>query len=321
MNPIPRIASIIYGVLLGLFPRDFQREFKAEMEGVFAASLEESWKTDMILFARICLFELFDLPANLLIVHLSRLRKGIVMQALTSGTRRITAVLLAALSMGFGWVVIALAYQYARALGQDNYRMGDFVVLLAYIVPIALCGLVLGIVAGVDRRTFLRIGLWTTAGGIFGFLADVPVRMINSRILARIVTQNWIPWPSQWYNWVIYYLCMMAVTGTYGFFSCGGLGLAFGGWKACKRFALFGLLANAFGITLASLISTGANTLSSSSSQVLRTIAFSRFYMSTSPYLNAAVLGFLVGGALGWFFGRADKNDTVAPGDELAVVA
>jgi hypothetical protein len=32
-------VSKIYGMLLGLFPRDFQDEFKQEMENVFTASL------------------------------------------------------------------------------------------------------------------------------------------------------------------------------------------------------------------------------------------------------------------------------------------
>ena len=40
--------SKIYGMLLGLFPRDFQNEFKEEMEDVFTANLEEAAKTSAI---------------------------------------------------------------------------------------------------------------------------------------------------------------------------------------------------------------------------------------------------------------------------------
>ena len=70
----------IYWILLRLFPRDFQYEFREEMEDVFTATLEEAAKTSTILVIRACFFELFDLPVNLLVEHLSNLRKGNVMK-------------------------------------------------------------------------------------------------------------------------------------------------------------------------------------------------------------------------------------------------
>ena len=75
MASIQGIAKI-YGMLLRLFPRDFQNEFREEMEDVFTASLEEAAKTGTTLVVRACFFELFDLPVNLLVEHLSNLRKG-----------------------------------------------------------------------------------------------------------------------------------------------------------------------------------------------------------------------------------------------------
>ena len=75
-------VSKIYGMLLRLFPREFQNEFKEEMEDVFSANLEEVAKTGATLVVRACFFELFDLPANLLVEHLSNLRKGNIMKTL-----------------------------------------------------------------------------------------------------------------------------------------------------------------------------------------------------------------------------------------------
>jgi hypothetical protein len=72
----------IYSLLLRLFPREFQLEFREEMEDVFAASLTEASKTSPTLVVRACLFELFDLPGNLVLEHLSHLRKGNAMKSL-----------------------------------------------------------------------------------------------------------------------------------------------------------------------------------------------------------------------------------------------
>ena len=76
---IQRVAKI-YGMLLCLFPRDFQNEFKQEMVDVFTANLAEAAKTGTTLVVRACFFELLDLPVNLLVEHLSALRKGNIME-------------------------------------------------------------------------------------------------------------------------------------------------------------------------------------------------------------------------------------------------
>ncbi len=78
------------------------------MEDVFTANLEEAAKTGATLVVRACFFELFDLPVNLVVEHLSTLRKGNLMKNISFEVGRSRAVLMAALGMMVGWVLINL---------------------------------------------------------------------------------------------------------------------------------------------------------------------------------------------------------------------
>jgi hypothetical protein len=280
-------AAKIYGMLLYLFPRDFQDEFKEEMEDVFTASLEEAAKTGATLVLRACFFELIDLPVNLLIEHLSALRKENIMKTLPYEFGRSKAVLMAALGMMVGWVLMNVEGQYffhtlARLLPSWEF---DLVQTIVFSLPVILCSMMLGIAAGIGRRAFLRIGLWAAMGGILGHMVAIPVRMFNTPILVRVAT---LP---QWESGLRGMLALLAVMGTYGFCNGAGLGFAFGGWKGCKKFALIGLAANSVGILAGYFISLGVS---------------SRVHMSYAlpSYITWSIMGALAGGILGWFFGK-----------------
>jgi hypothetical protein len=145
MTTLPRGVSKVYGLLLRLFPRDFQNEFREEMEDVFTDSLEEAAKTGATLVVRACFFELLDLPVNLLVEHLSNLRKGNMMKTLSYEVGRSRAVLMAALGMSVGWVLI-------NWLGIRPFDMLPLP-MIVFSLPVILCGLMLGIAAGVDRKS------------------------------------------------------------------------------------------------------------------------------------------------------------------------
>ncbi len=277
-------VSKIYSMLLRLFPRDFQNEFKEEMEDVFTVSLEEASKTGAALVIRACFFELFDLPVNLVVEHLSNLRKGNVMKTISFEVGQSRVVLMAALGMMVGWVLINLEGQYMQIIDR---LLQPWEILLLYLIvyslPVVLCGLMLGIAAGVGRRAFLRIGLWTAAGGMLGYLVTLPVRMANSAILRRFEAL-----PRE-YN-IIFMICLVLVMCIYGLFYGAGLGWAFGSWKACKKFALIGLVANAIGILVGYFITSGLS---------------SRVYLGFEPsYITWSIMGAFAGGILGWFFGN-----------------
>jgi hypothetical protein len=291
MASTQRIAKI-YGMLLHLFPRDFQNEFKQEMEDVFAANLTEAAETGTSLVVRACFFELLDLPVNLLVEHLFALRKGNIMETFSYEFSRSRAVLMAALGMLVGWVFINVEGQYIQTLFRilPSWTL-DLLQTIVYSIPVVLCGLLLGVAAGVGRRAFLRIGIWAAAGGILGHLVTFPIRMFNTAMLARVATHP------QWEVDMVGILALLAVICTYGFFNGAGLGFAFGGWKACKKFALIGLAANAIGILVGYYTSVSMN----------RLVVYLGY--DAPGYITWSIMGVLAGGILGWFLGKEKKPE------------
>ena len=282
----------IYGMLLRLFPRNFQDEFKQEMLDVFSANLAEAAQTGTSRVVRACFFELLDLPFNLLVEHLSAFRKGNSMETFSFEFNHSRAILMAALGMLVGWVLINVEGQFIHTLFQilPSWAL-DLLQTIVYTVPVVLCGLLLGVAAGVGRRAFLRIGVWTAAGGILGHLVTFPIRMFNTAMLAKVIN---LP---QWESELVGLLALLAVLCTYGFFNGAGLGFAFGGWKACKKFALIGLAANAVGILVGYFMATSV------SNKVY-------LYLGLQPsYITWSIMGAMAGGILGWFLGKESRPE------------
>jgi hypothetical protein len=137
-------VSKIYGMLLRLFPRDFQKEFREEMVDVFTANLEEAAKTSTTLVVRVCIFELIDLPVNLIVEHFSNLRKGNFMKTLSYEVGRSRAVLMGALGMGVGWVLNNLFGEYFSYHGLRE-------------LPFTLVGLILFTIPVGVRQNFAKV--------------------------------------------------------------------------------------------------------------------------------------------------------------------
>ncbi len=296
MEALIQGVSKIYGLLLGLFPREFQNEFKEEMEDVFTASLDDASKISATLVVRACIFELFDLPVNLVVEHLSNLRKGSVMKTTSFEVVRARVILMAALGMMAGWILVSWVWR--SNLYQKLNEIHPWLVILLEAIelalPVILCGLMLGIAAGGGSRAFLRIILWTTAAGILGSLVSYLVRIGTSTIL---MNTRYLPTTKT--AWINMFL-VLAVMCTVGVFHGAGLGFAFGGWRTCLKFALIGLVAYAVGSLTGHFISS--------------------FLSSRVPlgndgptYIEYSIVGALAGGILGWFFGkeRQPKADPV----------
>jgi hypothetical protein len=98
-----------------------------------------------------------------------------------------------------------------------------------------------------------------------------------------------------------------------GLFTGAGLGLAAGGWKSCKRFALWGMLA--YGIAWVV-------------GEIIFRVWFSGDWIWSTGYpatagnfvfvISVCILGIIAGGILGWFWGKERANESVRP---LAVTA
>jgi hypothetical protein len=292
-----RGVSKVYSILLRLFPRDFQKEFRKEMVDVFAVNLEEAAKTSTTLVVRACFFELIDLPVNLLVEHLSALRNGNFMKSLSYEVGRSRAVLMGALGMSVGWVLSNMLDNYYYSLGLRGEPF-TLVGMISYTFPVILCGLMLGIAAGVGRRTYLRIVLWTAAGGILGHLASLPIRMFNQRILNTITASKYDS---------TFMLGLVVVMCAYGLFYGAGLGMAFGSWKAGIKLALIGLVANAVGILVG--YSFTSDVVSKwymvTAAPLSNTWSSVRVFLGYNPsYFTWIIMGALVGGILGWFVGN-----------------
>ena len=291
MSALIQGVSKIYGILLRLFPRDFQNEFKEEMEDVFTASLDDASKISATLVVRACIFELFDLPVNLVVEHLSTLRKGNVMKTTSFEVLRARIILMAALGMMAGWVLIKwINIQYFRNLREGIPWKVFLVETIPYTLPVLICGLLLGIAAGVGRHAFLRIGLYTAVGGILTSMVVYPVRMVSSEIWNQT---RYLP--TRETN-LINLLLFLAIMCTIGFFYGAILGFAFGGWKICLKYALIGLVANAGGLLVGYFISS--------------------FLSSRVPlgnygpsYIEYSIMGAIAGGILGWFFGKEKQPE------------
>jgi hypothetical protein len=256
------------------------------MEDVFAANLEEAAKTGATLVVRACLFELLDLPVNLVVEHLSNLRKGNLMKNRSFEVGWFRAVLLAALGLLVGWILTNWVY---RQEFWKNTQLWMFYVVQAiqFTLPVILCGLMLGLAAGVRRRTFLQIVLWTTVGGILGYLVSLPVNYVFTNIYIRTA---YLP---TWVTNLVNLFYTLAVGCIFGFFTGAGLGFAFGGWKNCLKFALAGLVAIAVGSLAGYLI-------------YIYGLVYRVPLRYIGPsYLVVGLQGVLAGGILGWFFGKA----------------
>jgi MFS family permease len=172
----------------------------------------------------------------------------------------------------------------------------DLLQMIVYSLPVVLCGLMLGVAAGVGgRRAFLRIVVWTAAGGILGHLVTFPIRMFNTALVA------WAGTHPQWESVAFGMLPFLAVMCTYGFFNGAGLGFAFGGWQACKKFALIGLAAYSVGSLAGNYISL-----------ITPRLVYLGDYLPAN--ITWSVIGALAGGILGWFFGKEKQ-----PGPDTAI--
>ena len=98
-------------------------------------------------------------------------------------------------------------------------------------------------------------------------------------------------------NDIVGILTLLAVLCTYGFFNGAGLGFAFGGWRACMKFALIGLAANAVGILAGYFTSSAITSM------------LPLNYNQTAYIITWSIMGALSGGILGWFFGKEKRPE------------
>ncbi len=197
MKTIP-ILSLLYSVLLHLYPGRFRDEFGEEMQAVFEHAIAEAASRGVGALVAVCMRELFDLPGVLLKEHARRFRqspKEVVEMSFTAtksdkrekgsgagavlptegpaGWREIVLSL-------FPFVLAGLAFLYAgydsivskaAAYGRTYYALGSGISALLVAFVILFLGLGIGWAKGFPRWAFPYAGMVLLFPLVFGGLA------------------------------------------------------------------------------------------------------------------------------------------------------
>ena len=76
IDPV-RLATSLFGWCTQLFPKEFRRDYRSELQGVFRSRAKDAIQSGGIFaLIAICLNELHDLPGNVLNEYLASFRKA-----------------------------------------------------------------------------------------------------------------------------------------------------------------------------------------------------------------------------------------------------
>ncbi len=302
-----RTSVNIYGGLLRLFPKEFQAEFREEMQSVFAELVEGATRLGAFVLVRVWLFELLDMPVNLAIEHFSQWRKEWSMKDMRHGIRPFRSAEMGALGLLVGGVLMMIGAKYL--VPPDwwyNLRLVNFLNMLRHFILFALAilffGWMMGIGVGAARRTILRV---------IGFMVlGAAVASLFGYAIAEVLKLS--DWINSLTGWREMYLASSLVSFpidliTGAFIGC-GLGFAGGGWKGSKRFILFGMLAYGSASIIWAALILGFYSWSWSTGYPGTALSFIQIIANCAYYIVA-------GGILGWFWGKDKRNELIRLGD------
>jgi hypothetical protein len=322
-------GEAIYQFLLKLFPRQFQEEFAPEMQDAFHDLVVEAYRQGKGSLAQVYFFELIDLPFCLLTEHLAHLRREWSMNRIPHGSRPLRSAEMGALGLLIGSLIYLLITHWLIVLPNwwNNVPLGNALLYLrdmvAWTLANALFGVFLAISVGGSRKVVVRT-----------FLIMGALTFLRELILAVFMIYGpWAVWTNFWSRQTFSFsqlttseLIWMPIEFdglsllSLGIFTGLGLGLTIGGWRVCLKFVLLSLLAYVSGYIVAQALGLA-------------------LYHHTAPWLschpahlvtieNFIVCVFLVivvGGMLGWFWGKQEKeivslppNDSSGPTEKLA---
>jgi len=299
-----RLMEGIYSGLLRLYPRKFQQEFRAEMQGVFASAVQEAQSTGWLALLQLLFFELLDFPITLAIEHFSQWRREWSMKDTRHEIRPFRSAALGALGLLVGLLIVMWESKYL--VFPDWWYQGGFgtpLALLRELIPAvltsALTGGLLGLMLCLSvsakaplalRACLLVTGLEVVATLIYDFIGRFSP---YQRFISQFMDGNWA---------IVAIILEAAIFGMInGLFTGAGLGLSKGGWRSGWRFAPKGLLAYGLGYAVGVAI-------------LELWIASGRWIgITTYPItvFSTCICGILAGGILGWLWGRERCNESV----------
>jgi hypothetical protein len=135
-----------YVRLIRLYPSEFQKEFGEEMQSVFVAAVSDAAKNGGFSLAQFIFFELLDLPINLAIEHISKLRKEWSMKDMSHGIKPFRSAEMGALGLLIGMVIMLLGRKYL-VLPDWWYKadLGMLLITLREVVAWSLASALLGL--------------------------------------------------------------------------------------------------------------------------------------------------------------------------------
>jgi hypothetical protein len=297
------LAVTVYGGLLRLYPREFQLEFRGEMQGVFESAVKEAIRTGRLALLQLFFFEMVDFPVNLVIEHVSQWRKEWSMKDTRHRIRPSRSAAMGALGLGIGNLIAILGYTYTYLIFPRWYYRTDFGALinnlrdlipppaLASAFTSALLGLMLCLSISASARITLRACL-LMAG--FEVVAVLVYHLITRYTSLQSIFSNQFQSLNGYWDDIALALWGAIIILPDGLFTGAGLGLATGGWKSCWRTALKGMLAYGFGMAVGLMFYQ----LWLSSGKLIG--------VTTHPMLviSNCISGIISGGILGWLWGR-----------------
>ncbi len=286
----------MYGRLLRLYPRNFQDEFREEMHGVFASAVKEAVKIGTFPLLRFLFFELLDFPISLAIEHFSQWRKEWSMKDTRHGIRPFRSAEMGAIGLLIGFVIIKLARQYLNPNWWYTADSGKLLITLREVVAFSVASALLG----------MMLCLSVSAGPRFTLRAFFLVAGLEAAAELLGTTISWLT-PYQGFiqslkgNWQIAFIALANLIFAMidGLFIGAGLGLALGGWKSCKRFALKGMLAFGAGMTLEQIIHQvwlSSNWIWNTGNPGVKIVFES--------LISTCIYAIIAGGILGWMWGK-----------------
>ena len=242
----------LYGILLRLYPREFQAEFREEMQDIFGSIVNDAAKIGIFSFSRACFFELLDLPVNLMIEYSSRLRKEWSMKDMRHDIRPFRSAEMGALGLLIGFFIIMLGREYL-VLPNWWYKadLGMLLITLreviAWTLASALLSLMLYLSVSAGLRATLRACLLMAGFEVAAVLiGTVVVKFTNLENIILSLKGNW--------QIASIAFVQIILAMIYGLFAGSGLGFAIGGWKSCRRWAIKGLWAYGIGFAIEEII-------------------------------------------------------------------
>lgn len=302
MTLISWLIVMLYGASLRLYPREFQREFRREMQGVFASALNGAARAGTLALLQLLFFEMLDFPFNLAIEHYSQWRKEWAMKDMHHGIRPFRSAAMGALGLFIGALIVVLGAKYLVApswwyrvdFGMRLNALHDMIPsALRDALASALLGLMLCLSVSTSSRTTLRV--CSLVAGL-----AVVASLIGAVIFRFTAFQRFL---NQFYegNWQVTAVALGSAFYAMidGVFTGAGLGLGAEGWKSCWRFALRGMVAYGLGFAIGMTI--------------LQLWISSGWWIGNTTYPMAVIAygicGLLSGGILGWFWGKETAYD------------